>query len=157
MNALDKKLREFQNATRELGSSIGLFSSADRLRERLLVVLRLFRENAQSLFPKYIKPKREPRDAPAPRKPTRTARLKATILHRHTTNVEEGAEALPQEMGLLAQDVMGFLDFLEEFPEFIDKAINASITAFQHDLEVKQYSLPTPPFLSILPVSFRLP
>jgi len=159
INALDKGLQEFQNAARQLGSSIGLLSSAYRLRQRLFVVLHLFRENAESLFPKYIKPKPEPLDAPAPRKPTRTGGPKATILRRPTMNVEQDAEALPKEMGLLAQDVMSFLHHLEEFPEFIDEAVNASITAFQHDLKVNTVFPASTPilkqFASIVPTALR--
>ena len=72
-------------------------------------------------------------------------------------NVEQDEDALTKEMELLAQDVIGFLDFLEEFPEFIDKALNASITAFQHDLEVKTVLPANVPVLKHLPVSFQLP
>jgi len=140
INALDKGLQEFQNAVRQLGSSIGLLSSAYRLRQRLFVVLHLFRENAESLFPKYIRPKPEPLDVPAPRKSTRAGGPKAAILRRPTMNVEHDAEDLPQEMELMAHDVMSFLHHLEEFPEFVDEAVNASITAFQHDLKVKTVS-----------------
>lgn len=157
ISALDKGLQEFQNAARQLGSSIGLLSSAYRLRQRLFVVLHLFRQNAESLFPKYIKPKPEPLDSPAPRRPTRAGGPKATILRRPTMNVETDAEGLPAEMALLAHDVMSFLHHLEEFPEFIDEAVNASITTFQHDLKVRTVSLITAPVLDHLLVSFRLP
>jgi len=159
MKALDKGLREFRNATFELGSSIGLLSSAHRLRQRLFVVLHLFRENARSLFPKYIKPKPKVLDVPAPRKPTRTGGLKAATVYRPTMDGEQDAEALPKEMGLLAQDVMGFLHFFEEFPEFRDEAVNASITAFQNDLKVRPVfpanALVLKHFASITPTALR--
>lgn len=100
------------------------------------MVLHLFRQNAESLFPKYIKPKLEYLDAPAPRKSTKGGGPKAAILRRPAMDVEKDAEDLPAEVGYLAQDVMSFLHHLEEFPEFIDEAVNASITAFQHDLKV---------------------
>jgi hypothetical protein len=155
-----RDFKQFQNATRQLGSSIGLLSSAYQLRQRLFVVLHLFRENAESLFPKYIKPKPEPLDAPAPRKSTKAGGPKAAILRRPTMNVEKDAEDLPAEMGLLAQDVMSFLHHLEEFPEFIDEAVNASITAFQHDLKVRTVHLLPKPlvlehFFSIVPTALR--
>jgi len=145
INALDKGLQEFQNAARQLGSSIGLLSSAYRLRQRLFVVLHLFRQNAESLFPKYIKPKPEPLDVPAPRKPVKTGGPTAAILRRPTMSVETDAEDLPTELELLAQDVMSFLHYLEEFPEFVDEAVNASITTFQHDLKVRTVPLITAP------------
>ena len=119
------------------------------------MVLHLFRENAESLFPKQIRPKPEPVDAPASRKPTR----KAAILRRPTTNVVQDAEDLPKEMGDLAHDVMCFLHHLEEFPEFVDEAVNASITAFQHDLKVTIAPPTTVPvltcFSSIVPTALR--
>jgi len=157
MVALDNGLQEFQNAARKLGSSIGLLSSAYRLRQRLFVVLHLFRENAESLFPKYIKPRPEPLDVPAPPKPTRTSGPMAAILRRPTMNVEQDAEALPKEMGLLAHDLMSFLHLLEDFPEFVDEAVHASITAFQHDLKVRIVSPTNAPvlkhFASIVPTA----
>ena len=120
-------------------------------------MLHLFRENAESLFPKYIRPKPEPLDALAPRKSTKAGGPKAAILRRPTTNVVQDAEDLPKEIAHLAQDVMTFLHHLEEFPEFVDEAVNASITAFQHDLKVTTVTPTTIPFLSIFSVSFRLP
>ena len=157
INALDKGLQAFQNAARQLGSSIGLLSSAYRLRQRLFVVLHLFRQNAESLFPKYIKPKLEPLDGPAARRPMNTGGPKAAILRRPTMNVETDAEDLPAEMALLAHDVMSFLHHLEEFPEFIDEAVNASITTFQHDLKVRIVHLIMALVVNHLAVPFRLP
>jgi hypothetical protein len=157
INALDKGLQEFQNAARQLGSSIGLLSSAYWLRQRLFVVLHLFRENAESLFPKYIRPKPEPLDVPAPSRSRRAGGPKAALLRRPTMNVEKDAEALPREMAYLARDVMRFLGQLEEFPEFVDEAVNASITAFQHDLKVVAVSPTKVPVLKYFSVSFRLP
>ncbi|KAG1850769.1 hypothetical protein C8R48DRAFT_778114 [Suillus tomentosus] len=54
MDNLDKELRNFANAARQLGSSVGILSSAFRLRERLTKLLLLFRENAATLFPRKI-------------------------------------------------------------------------------------------------------
>lgn len=46
-------------------------------------------------------------------------------------------ETLPDELATLARDVKSFLEHLEEFPEFVDEALNASITAFESDLRVR--------------------
>ena len=157
INALDKELQAFQIAARQLGSSIGLLSSAYQLRQSLFVVLHLFRQNAESLFAKYIKPKLRPLDGSAARRPMNTGGPKAAILRRPTMHVETDAEDLPAEMASLADDVMSFLHYLEEFPEFIDEAVNASITTFQNDLKVRIVLLITPLVLEHLPVPFRLP
>ena len=157
INALDKGLQEIQNAVRQLESSIGLLSSVHRLRQRLFVVLHLFRENAESLFPKYIRPKPERLHVPAPRKPTRTGGPTAAILRRPTMNVEKDEKVLPEEMKLMADDVMRFLNHLKEFREFVDEAVNASIAAFQHDLKVKTVSPYQEARFKYFAVSFRLP
>ena len=143
VNALDKKLQEFRSAVRQLGSSIGLLSSSYWLRQRLSVVLRLFRENAESLFPKYIRPKPEPLDASTPSKLRKAGGPKVALLRRPTISAEYDAEDLPKEMSLLARDVMSFLHQLEAFPEFYKGTVNASIVTFQHDLKVATVSPPT--------------
>ena len=59
------KLRAFANASRQLGSSVGILSSAFHLRTRLAAILFLFRENAASLFPRKVS--RQALEALAPR------------------------------------------------------------------------------------------
>jgi hypothetical protein len=48
------QLRNFSNAARQLGSSVGILSSAFHLRERLAQIAWLFRENAADLFPRKV-------------------------------------------------------------------------------------------------------
>jgi hypothetical protein len=136
--ALDRRLQAFQQSARQLGSSIGLLSSAYKLRQQLSVVSHLFRENAQELFPKYVKVKRgQLKSVPLPRKATKTRRPIVAILRRPTGFHEDmDAERLPDETLSLADAVANFLHHLEEFPEFADEAVHASITTFQHDLLV---------------------
>jgi hypothetical protein len=45
-------------------------------------------------------------------------------------------EDFPQQLELFASDLSTFLYSLNEFPEFTDKAIDASIIAFEDDLKV---------------------
>lgn len=45
-------------------------------------------------------------------------------------------EDFPGQLGLFARDVITFLHCLNEFPEFTDEALNASILAFEGDLKV---------------------
>lgn len=46
-------------------------------------------------------------------------------------------ENFPSQLELFARDVMTFLHCLNEFPEFTDEALNASIVAFEGDLKVR--------------------
>jgi hypothetical protein len=48
------KLRNLSNAARQLGSSVGILSSAYHLRERVAQILHLFHENAADLFPRKV-------------------------------------------------------------------------------------------------------
>lgn len=46
-------------------------------------------------------------------------------------------EDFPGQLGLFARDVITFLHCLNEFPEFTDETLNASILAFEGDLKVR--------------------
>lgn len=46
-------------------------------------------------------------------------------------------EDFPGQLGLFARDVITFLHCLNEFPEFTDESLNASILAFEGDLKVR--------------------
>lgn len=48
------QLRNFANATRQLGSSVAILSSAYHLRGRIAQILFLYHENAADLFPRKI-------------------------------------------------------------------------------------------------------
>lgn len=48
-------------------------------------------------------------------------------------------EEFPTQIGKLAHDVITFLHCLNEFPEFTDEAVNASIVAFEGDLKVGRF------------------
>ena len=45
-------------------------------------------------------------------------------------------ETFPEQLELLATEVTTFLRCLNEFPEFTDEAVNASILSFEGDLKV---------------------
>jgi len=57
-------------------------------------------------------------------------------------------EDFPEEISQFAEDITTFLECLNEFPEFTDEAVNASILAFQGDLKVGSeshlFTCPTP-------------
>jgi len=46
-------------------------------------------------------------------------------------------ECFPEQLEALAREVTTFLDTLNEFPEFTDEAVNASILSFEGDLKVR--------------------
>ena len=110
-------------------------SSAFLLRERVAQIAWLFRENAADLFPQKVShqsldptvnpdvlPKRK-RAPPHVRRPLVLEKL--------------DPEEFPGQLELFARDVTTFLHCLNEFPEFADEALNASILAFEGDLKVR--------------------
>ncbi|KIJ65300.1 hypothetical protein HYDPIDRAFT_28014 [Hydnomerulius pinastri MD-312] len=139
VDQLDKELRNFANAARQLGSSVGILSSAFKLRERLTKIQFLFRENAASLFPRRIN--RQPREALLnPNLMDRRRRTNWRSNHPPAVakliledNLEP--ETLPKQFESFAQDVVTFLNCLNEFPEFTDEAVNQSMRGFEGDLK----------------------
>ncbi|RDB27816.1 hypothetical protein Hypma_002286 [Hypsizygus marmoreus] len=141
INNLDKELRNFANASRQLGSSVAILSSAFHLRERLAQILFLYRQNAADLFPRKITHvTREllpnPEFKAKRRRRVRMAKAKAPPhVARPTVNEDLDPEFFPEQLEALATDVATFLNCLNEFPEFTDEAVNASIRSFEGDLK----------------------
>jgi WD repeat-containing protein 26 len=50
--------------------------------------------------------------------------------------VDLDPEDFPEQLSLFVEDVTTFLTCLNEFPEFADEVVNASILVFQGDLRV---------------------
>ena len=137
------KLRNFSHAARQLGSSVGILSSAYHLRERITQILYLFRENAAHLFPRKVHhqgtstqvdsqllmPKRKSKPPPNVRTPAITTDL--------------DMENIPEQMSRFAEDIANFLNCLNEFPEFGDEVVNASISVFHGDLKVGLWTHPS--------------
>ncbi|KZT00504.1 WD40 repeat-like protein [Laetiporus sulphureus 93-53] len=137
MTNLDQELRNFANAARQLGSSVGILCSSVQLRERLAQLLWLFRENAADLFPRKVQ--RQPREMFTETRIHPTPKRKRQRAPSHVANptvVESlDPEDFPEQLESLAHDVITFLDCLNEFPEFNDEAVNASILSFEGDLK----------------------
>lgn len=138
INSLDKELRNFGNAARQLGSSVGILSSAFRLRERLAQILFLFRDNAADLFPRKIsRQQREFLVNPNLMDRKRKARRRKSMPGRVPANIEDSLdlESLPEQFESFATALLTFLKCLNEFPEFTDEAVNTSIKSFEGDLK----------------------
>ncbi|KIM47068.1 hypothetical protein M413DRAFT_23353 [Hebeloma cylindrosporum] len=141
INNLDKELRSFANAARQLGSSVAILSSAYHLRERLAQLLFLYHENAADLFPrKIVHIAREGiSDSPTSSKRRRGFRRvkgKAQLhVPRPTVSENVDPETFPEQLEFLANEVTTFVRCLNEFPEFTDEAVNASILSFEGDLK----------------------
>ncbi|KAI6029590.1 hypothetical protein BKA83DRAFT_4220783, partial [Pisolithus microcarpus] len=139
INNLDQELRNFANAARQLGSSVGILSTAFRLRECLANILFLFRENAADLFPKKetgLRLRQGEREHPSvawtsPTPYVRHDKITAPPLSDSTLD----AQFFPEHLEVFAIDVIAFLNRLNEFPEFTDEAVSTSIKAFESDLK----------------------
>lgn len=134
------QLRNFSNAARQLGSSVGILSSAFHLRERLAQITWLFRENAAYLFPRKVSHQSTTESVVKPDVLPRRKRVRSKApphVRRPLVLEKLDPEVFPHQFGLFARDVITFLHCLNEFPEFTDEALNASIVAFEGDLKVR--------------------
>ncbi|KAJ7691790.1 hypothetical protein B0H17DRAFT_1062666 [Mycena rosella] len=139
---LDKQLRNFANATRQLGSSVAILSSAFHLRERIAQILFLYHENAADLFPRKITHTTRETIVDAKIKGRRRAKPMKKVAgysappHVARPAIDENLdlEKFPEQFEALANSIVTFGRCLNEFPEFTDEAINASISSFEGDL-----------------------
>ncbi|KAL5523027.1 hypothetical protein ACEPAF_1294 [Sanghuangporus sanghuang] len=144
INNLDRELRNFANATRQLGSSVGILSSAFHLRERIVQILFLFRENAANLF------RRVPRQTADQLLDQRHRTEESSMSTGHRKPLKRlphvarpslpkdrvlDVEDFPEQLEEFARDIKTFLKSLNEFPEFTDEAVNNSMNAFEADLK----------------------
>lgn len=120
---------------------MAILSSAFHLRERLAQILFLYHENAADLFPRKIT--HISRDAVVDPKRGRRGKQQKTPKNKTPPHVARpivtenlDPERFPEQLEALAKDVITFLNCLNEFPEFMDEAVNASIVAFEGDLKV---------------------
>lgn len=110
-------------------------------------LLVLYRENAADLFPRKVS--HTPRDSVTAfdalpgggRKGKRRKWGGKAHLHvpRPTVSEDLDPEIFPDHLEALATDVRTFLNCLNEFPEFTDEAVNASILSFEGDLKVRNF------------------
>ncbi|PFH48709.1 hypothetical protein AMATHDRAFT_196130 [Amanita thiersii Skay4041] len=141
INSLDRELRNFANSARQLGSSVAILSSTFHLRERLAQILFLYHQNAASLFPRRIARMGRDNVLEAHIHDARKGHWKRIKykgpphIARPTISEKLNFEDFPTQLEALALDVTTFLNCLNEFPEFTDEAVNASILSFEGDLK----------------------
>ncbi|KIK57402.1 hypothetical protein GYMLUDRAFT_46278 [Collybiopsis luxurians FD-317 M1] len=146
INNLDKELRNFSNAARQLGSSAAILASAFHLRTRLAHLLHLYRQNASDVYPRKIKaPASIPgSDGDEKAKKHHKSRRSPHLSGKHRAlphvarpivDANIDLEEFPNQFEALAREVTAFVDSLNEFPEFTDEAVNASISSFEGDLK----------------------
>ncbi|KAG8949579.1 hypothetical protein FRC04_008512 [Tulasnella sp. 424] len=129
---VDEQLLNFGNAVRPLGSSVGLISSSYTLRVRLQQILHLFRENASEAFPNKIQ--KEPVAPPKPAFFQRT-KLRDPTHQQPLARITSDLEEIPHQFELLARDLINFLHFLHDIPEFTDEGLNSNALNFEADLK----------------------
>lgn len=145
----------------QLGSSVAILSSAFHLRGQIAQILFLYRENAADLFPRKLShAPRETIVTPKGKGKRRTKNAKVSRAHYSAPphisrpTIDENLdlvshliftaghsmmaqqEKFPDQFEALANNLVTFGRCLNEFPEFNDEAINASITSFEGDLKV---------------------
>ena len=101
------------------------------------MILHLFHENAADLFPRKVR--HQDMATQARNIPLRVRRHRSKPPPNVRTPIITGdldPEDFPKQIAQFAEDIVIFLECLNEFPEFTDEAVNASILAFQGDLKV---------------------
>jgi WD repeat-containing protein 26 len=136
------QLRNFSNAARQLGSSAAILSSAFHLRTRLAQINFLYRENAANLFPRKISHATHPNNNNNDSKKRQRMTPYMSVRHRAMPHIARPSisddldlEDFPEQFEELATEVTTFVNCLNEFPEFTDEAVNASISSFEGDLK----------------------
>ncbi|KAI0075655.1 WD40 repeat-like protein [Panus rudis PR-1116 ss-1] len=153
---LDHELKNFGIAARQIGSSVGVLISCTHLRDRLIEVLVLFRENAASLYPRKVI--RKPAAEDSLREWLYYGRVRAPPGDNYSgPRLALGAEEIPATLQSFAKNWRMFLDYLNEFPEFKDEDLTEAISSLEKDLKywassLKQYKgrLSTPEVRSYL-------
>lgn len=113
INTLDQELLSFTNAMRQLGSSIGLTTSARQIRSRLSEVRHLFRDNVTALVENKAPhhPQTE-RASSMPLSPgnsnRRVPRRKKTSHMRNASSLSYQFDSFPQKLKSLGDELVEF-------------------------------------------------
>jgi hypothetical protein len=99
----------------------------------------LVRENAADLFPRKIsRTARSETVVETLKKRRRKAkRNPPPNVRRPVVDEKLDPECFPEQFEGFANDLITFLNCLNEFPEFMDESVNSAILAFELDLKVR--------------------
>ncbi|EIN09581.1 hypothetical protein PUNSTDRAFT_143097, partial [Punctularia strigosozonata HHB-11173 SS5] len=117
-----EQLTTFSNTISSIARRGAILHAATHLSDHLQVVLFLFRENAARLFPHKIKMREEKREY---------FHLRATLKYDQTGFT---LEAIPAQLGFLAEAILEFHDRLTEIPELREPVTEARLVLFEQDL-----------------------
>ncbi|KAG8938280.1 hypothetical protein FRC03_007440, partial [Tulasnella sp. 419] len=138
---LDTELLRFANNVRPLGSSVNLIRSSYALRRRLHKIRHLFRVNASEIFPSFVENEEPTSLEPIVlRKRYRAMRDPLNLVKVPNRMVESkkhlalDLEEFPQQLEKLAEDMISFLRFLHDIPEFTDENLTHRIQAAHADI-----------------------
>ena len=98
-----------------------------------MLILHLFRENAADLFPRKVHRRSREELINTHLRPRRKQKASAQVASPGLKE-DVDVESFPEQLEGFAEDVITFLDCLNEFPEFTDESINASIITLEGDL-----------------------
>ena len=107
MKEIDAKINRFVRAVQQLSSSVSLILSANRLRARFEQLFLIFRNNASKLFD-------------LPEEPRGVGRRAAT---KTGVPVEAEPIGLPEQLSLVAQDLVIFLEVMSKSPSFQESTL----------------------------------
>ncbi|KAG8942082.1 hypothetical protein FRC03_003677 [Tulasnella sp. 419] len=147
MNGLDSELLRFANNVRPLGSSVNLIRSSYALRKSLHQIRHLFRVNASEIFPAFVENEEPTSLEPIVlRKRYRAMRDPLNLVKVPNRMVESkkglapDLERFPRQLGKLAQEMISFLHFLHDIPEFTDETLTHRIHAAHADVKYWEFS-----------------
>ena len=106
---------------------------------RLTRILFLFRENAADLFPRKVRRRRRGSVVDLAVRPRQGGKGSGKGSSHRRNPVSFGdlqPEGFPEQLKGLSNDVVAFLDCLNEFPGFTDEAVNTSVISLEGDLKV---------------------
>ncbi|KAI0701046.1 WD40-repeat-containing domain protein [Cytidiella melzeri] len=128
---MDRELRNFSNAARPLGGSVGILSSSFHLRKRLPQILHLFRENAADLFPGEVQRREQEAVLNWAARSRRKAKVPLRAPSPPITDID--AEDFPDQLESLSHELANFLECLHELPEVTTETVNRAIVALKGD------------------------
>ena len=125
------------NAIRRVGGSAGTVSAIFLLQHRLSSLSSLYTTNAADLYPgAAFRTSTEPAIALDKRRRRRSGSKTPYLSSESSVHMLDDLESFPDQLTMLADELLNLLGCVNEFPEFSDKAMNVCINSFVNDLKV---------------------